>query len=107
MSVALVVTYYGKDLIKKQGVRRVLMVSCSEPEADQLERGHARRPRSFLPSGRLRVTAKRLLRSRETQIWEGRITDRQGRNIANGQLRLICLKDGAPLTNPIMDLTGL
>lgn len=57
-------------------------------------------------SGRIRVTAKPLLRNRETQIWEGRITDQQGQVIAHGQLRLICLEEGAPLTNPIMDLTG-
>lgn len=58
-------------------------------------------------SGRLRVTAKPLLRNRKTQIWEGRITDQQGRGIASGRLRLICLKESAPLTHPIMDLTGL
>ena len=58
-------------------------------------------------SGRLRVTARPLLRNRETQIWKGRVTDQQGQVIASGQLRLICLEEGAPLTNPIMDLVGL
>lgn len=58
-------------------------------------------------SGRLRVTAEPLLRNRQTQIWQGRITDQQGQVIASGQLRLICLEEGAPLTNPVMDSVGL
>jgi 1,4-dihydroxy-2-naphthoyl-CoA hydrolase len=62
--------------------------------------------RTTLP-GTLRVTAKPLLRDRDTQIWEAQVTDQQGQVIASGRLRLICLEEGTPLTTPVIRLPRL
>ena len=48
-------------------------------------------------SGRLRGTAVPLSRGRRTQLWEGRILDDQGRLVATGRVRLLCLEPGASL----------
>ncbi len=58
-------------------------------------------------STHLRVAAGPVLRERETQIWEGQIADEQGQVVASGRLRLICLEEDAPLTNPLIDMMGL
>ncbi len=54
-------------------------------------------------SGRLRVTATPLLLDRETQIWVGQVTDREGRLVASGRLRLLGLEEDSPLTSPVID----
>lgn len=57
-------------------------------------------------SARLRVTAKPLMRDQDTQLWEGQVTDQQGKVIASGRVRLISVKEGPPLTTPVIDLAG-
>jgi 1,4-dihydroxy-2-naphthoyl-CoA hydrolase len=47
--------------------------------------------------GRLRVTARPLTRGRRTQLWEGTVTDGNGRIVATGRVRLLCLEPGAAL----------
>lgn len=54
-------------------------------------------------SGRLRVTATPLLRDRETQVWEGRVTDPDGGLVATGRLRLIVLEENSQPTGPVFD----
>lgn len=54
-------------------------------------------------SGRIRVTATPQLRDRDTQVWEGRVTDEGGRVIAIGRLRLVALEENSPLTGPALD----
>ena len=44
-------------------------------------------------SGRIQVTATPLLRDRDTQVWEGRVTDRDGHLVATGPLRLMGLEE--------------
>ena len=51
-------------------------------------------------SGRIRVTATPLQRDRDTQVWEGRVTDSDGRVVATGRVRLICLEEDSTLTGP-------
>jgi uncharacterized protein (TIGR00369 family) len=47
-------------------------------------------------SGRLRATATPITRGRRTQVWEGRIVDEDGKAVAIGRVRLLCLEpDGA------------
>jgi len=48
-------------------------------------------------SGPLRGTATPLTRGRRTQLWEGRIHDEQGRLVATGRVRLLCLDPGSEL----------
>lgn len=57
-------------------------------------------------SARLRVTAKPLMRDQDTQLWEGQVTDEQGQVIASGRIRLVSVKEGPPLTTPVIDLAG-
>jgi uncharacterized protein (TIGR00369 family) len=47
--------------------------------------------------GKLRVTALPLTRGRRTQVWEAGVTDEDGRMIAKGRVRLICLDAHADL----------
>jgi 1,4-dihydroxy-2-naphthoyl-CoA hydrolase len=42
-------------------------------------------------SGRLRVEATPLSRGRRSQVWEGTVLDDNGRRVATGRVRLICL----------------
>jgi uncharacterized protein (TIGR00369 family) len=48
-------------------------------------------------SGTLRATARPLTRGRRTQVWEGTITDAEGRIAATGRVRLLCLEPDAVL----------
>lgn len=57
-------------------------------------------------SARLRVTAQPLMRDQDTQLWEGQVTDEQGQVIASGRVRLVSVKEGPPLTTPVIDLAG-
>jgi uncharacterized protein (TIGR00369 family) len=47
--------------------------------------------------GTLRATARPLTRGRRTQVWEATITDSEGRTVATGRVRLLCLEAGASL----------
>src|SRR5260370_595034 len=45
--------------------------------------------------GTLRATARPLARGRRTQVWEGTVIDAQGRVVATGRVRLLCLEQDA------------
>jgi uncharacterized protein (TIGR00369 family) len=47
--------------------------------------------------GKLRVRAVPITRGRRTQVWEGTVTNEEGRIVATGRVRLICLDAGAAL----------
>jgi 1,4-dihydroxy-2-naphthoyl-CoA hydrolase len=47
--------------------------------------------------GTLRVVAKPLLRGRRSQVWEATVQDEQGRTLAAGRVRLMCLEPEAAL----------
>jgi len=47
--------------------------------------------------GTLRATSRPLTRGRRTQVWETTIVDADGRVIATGRVRLICLEPGASI----------
>jgi len=47
--------------------------------------------------GILRVTATPVTRGRRTQVWHGSVTDAEGRVLATGRVRLLCLEAGADL----------
>jgi len=48
-------------------------------------------------AGTLRVTATPITRGRRTQVWQGTIVDEQGRTVATGRVRLLCLDPGAEI----------
>jgi uncharacterized protein (TIGR00369 family) len=48
-------------------------------------------------SGRVRVTAKPLVRGRRSQVWEATSVDEQGRLLSSGRVRLLCLDPGSDL----------
>jgi 1,4-dihydroxy-2-naphthoyl-CoA hydrolase len=47
--------------------------------------------------GRVRVTARPLTRGRRSQVWEAAAHDEQGRLIATGRVRLLCLDPDSEL----------
>jgi 1,4-dihydroxy-2-naphthoyl-CoA hydrolase len=47
--------------------------------------------------GTLRVTARPLTRGERTQVWEGTVTEANGRVAATGRVRLLALESGAVL----------
>jgi uncharacterized protein (TIGR00369 family) len=47
--------------------------------------------------GKLRATARPLMRGRRTQVWEATITDDAGRTVASGRVRFLALEAGASL----------
>lgn len=47
--------------------------------------------------GRLTVHARPLTRGRRTQVWDGRVVGPDGRVVAEGRVRLICLEGGTEL----------
>jgi uncharacterized protein (TIGR00369 family) len=51
-------------------------------------------------SGTIRVTATPITRGRRTQLWEATARDQEGRIVATGRVRLLCLQ-------PDTDLAGL
>jgi 1,4-dihydroxy-2-naphthoyl-CoA hydrolase len=57
-------------------------------------------------SGKLRVTAVPLSRGRRTQIWEAAIRDGQGRLVATGRVRLLCLEPGSQLAGEQVQVKG-
>jgi uncharacterized protein (TIGR00369 family) len=42
-------------------------------------------------SGHLRCIAKPITRGRTTQLWEAHVLDDEGRTVARGQVRLLCV----------------
>jgi len=48
-------------------------------------------------SGRLRAVARPVTRGRTTQVWEASIRDEEGRLVAEGRVRLLCLDEGRQL----------
>ncbi len=58
-------------------------------------------------SGRILVTATPLLRDRESQVWEARVTDAAGRLVASGRVRLIGMEEGSPLASPVLESKDL
>jgi 1,4-dihydroxy-2-naphthoyl-CoA hydrolase len=69
-----------------------------------LPRGHSvvglENSTSFLNAvreGKLRATARPLVRGRRTQVWEAVVTDAEGRAVASGRVRLLVLEAGAAL----------
>ena len=52
--------------------------------------------------GTLRVTARPLTRGRRTQVWEGTVTNEDGRTCATGRVRLLCLDAGSELAGKTM-----
>ena len=47
--------------------------------------------------GKLRATARPLMRGRRTQVWEATITDAESRAVASGQVRFLALEAGSSL----------
>ena len=47
--------------------------------------------------GTLRGIARPVTRGRTTQVWRGEILDEEGKLVASGQVRLLCLDDGKKL----------
>ena len=47
--------------------------------------------------GTLRVTARPLTRGRRTQAWEATVTDGDGKTLATGRVRLLCLEPDSDL----------
>ena len=48
-------------------------------------------------SGRLRGVARPVTRGRASQVWEAWIRDEEGRLVAQGRVRLLCLSDDRPI----------
>jgi 1,4-dihydroxy-2-naphthoyl-CoA hydrolase len=51
-------------------------------------------------SGRLTAEARPLTRGRSSQLWEGEVRDDQGRLVARGTVRLLCLPEDRELGGP-------
>src|SRR5215470_3471020 len=47
--------------------------------------------------GKLRATARPLMRGRRTQVWEATVTDAAGRAVASGRVRFLALEAGSSL----------
>ncbi|HEY3807004.1 MAG TPA: PaaI family thioesterase [Kofleriaceae bacterium] len=56
--------------------------------------------------GMLRVTATPVTRGRRTQVWQGTVTDADGRVLATGRVRLLCLEAGADLAGKPSGVSG-
>jgi 1,4-dihydroxy-2-naphthoyl-CoA hydrolase len=47
--------------------------------------------------GRLRATARPLSAGRTSQVWEGEVRDDEGRLLATGRVRVLCMDEGSHL----------
>jgi 1,4-dihydroxy-2-naphthoyl-CoA hydrolase len=56
--------------------------------------------------GKLRATARPLMRGRRTQVWEATITDAEGRSIASGRVRFLALEAGSSLAGETVRVKG-
>lgn len=54
--------------------------------------------------GRLRATARPLMRGRRTQVWEATITEASGRAVAAGRVRLLALEPGSAIAGEAVQL---
>jgi uncharacterized protein (TIGR00369 family) len=54
--------------------------------------------------GKLRATARPLMRGRRTQAWEATVTDGHARAASNGQVRFLCLEAGSALAGETVTL---
>jgi uncharacterized protein (TIGR00369 family) len=54
--------------------------------------------------GRLRCTARPLSRGRKSQVWEAAVHDEQGRLVATGRVRLLCLDEQAQLAGEKVEI---
>ena len=48
--------------------------------------------------GKLRATARPLMRGRRTQVWAANVTDSSGRVVSEGKVRLLALEQGTTLS---------
>jgi len=48
-------------------------------------------------AGRLRATARPLSVGRTSQVWDGEVRDEEGRLLATGRVRVLCMDEGARL----------
>lgn len=55
--------------------------------------------------GKLRTSARPLMRGRRTQVWEASTTDHAGRTVATGRVRFIALDAGASLAGETVTVT--
>jgi 1,4-dihydroxy-2-naphthoyl-CoA hydrolase len=53
--------------------------------------------------GKLRVSATPIARGRRSQVWEAAVKDEQGRTLAVGRVRVICLDAGDALAGKKVD----
>jgi uncharacterized protein (TIGR00369 family) len=56
--------------------------------------------------GKLRATARPLMRGRRTQVWEATVTDAEGRSVASGRVRFLALEAGASLVGETVRVKG-
>jgi uncharacterized protein (TIGR00369 family) len=54
--------------------------------------------------GTLRCTAKPITRGRRSQVWEGTVTSEDGKIVATGRVRLLCLDADASLAGKKVNL---
>ena len=59
------------------------------------------------PPGTLRASARPVTRGRRTQVWEGEVTDGEGRLLAKGQVRLLCLEAESALAGEAVSAVPL
>lgn len=52
--------------------------------------------------GKLRATARPLMRGRRTQVWEAQVTDGADRLVATGRVRFIALEAGTSLAGEVV-----
>lgn len=57
-------------------------------------------------AGTVRVTARPLTRGRRSQLWEATSRDADGRLVASGRVRLLCLEAGADLAGERVGVRG-
>jgi len=57
-------------------------------------------------SGQIRVTARPLTRGRRSQLWEAIARDGDGRLVATGRVRLLCLEAGAEIAGQPVERKG-
>src|SRR3954466_12400365 len=54
--------------------------------------------------GKLRATARPLMRGRRTQVWEATVTDVEGRTVASGRVRFLALEAGSSLAGETVEV---
>jgi 1,4-dihydroxy-2-naphthoyl-CoA hydrolase len=52
--------------------------------------------------GKLRASARPLMRGRRTQVWEAQVTDDSGRLVATGRVRFLALEAGTTLAGEVV-----